>query len=252
MSRTLTIVTCCLLAIAFALIVSETAVAGKTPPPPTNTSPVEYRLTWLGPMTTFLSVGNLNNEGEAIGWHGDADGVYRAVHLTEASGIQLLDDLYPRDPVSGLPIWYDLDAGSYVYGWMTHNGKQINNAGQMVGSADQEGQRRAFLFDEAVGFTLLPTDPTAGAGEYSGFCISEGGSVLVKFLLGGDYSQSQFYLWTPANPTKLHLLAVGSPYGSAVGLNDNQFLIVNETTNALLRTHTGSLGGVFLTVPTPQ
>ena len=209
MSPTTKAATCCLLAIAFAFVVSETAVAGKPAPPPTV--PVEYQLSWVdGGDTTIeaTTLGSINDQGVVVGrafpigtFYAQVPGTYGyAICWKRQTGMQRLDDL------SGVWIDLDLDPPGQVTGWSATTASDINESGQIAGTAryNNDGAiARAFVFYPEIGFYLLPT--TAGAGRYVGTDINDNGDVLGTYYENGDYALNNIFLWTPLRPGQLDL-----------------------------------------------
>lgn len=185
-----------------------------------DTPPVRYRLSWIDTgywdSTIFSSqVHDINDQGIAVGrlyWLPD-DGstilVAAAFRWTEQTGLQQLDELNR--------VWIDLTTGGVVTGWRALTAWDINEAGQLVGTAGKEGEesRRAFLLDEAVGYYLLPTTASDDSRAAS---INEAGDVI------GEHAGGIFF-WTPLNPLTLTPLLPGYTLPSYTKMSDDHFVI---------------------------
>ena len=164
--------------------------------------PVEYQLTWVdgGDGSSLLDI---NNSGVAVGRiyfeFGDGSYINRAIRWTRLTGVKQLDDLSNE--------WIDLNTNSSVTGWSASTAADINDSGRIVGYADKEGEdRRAFIFDDAFGFWLLPT---VGVGTHLGFAINEQGDVLGDYRVNGDFLDCHVFYWTPLRRNEIALALLG-------------------------------------------
>src|SRR3990172_2397494 len=130
------------LAAATVSLAGKPGGGGGTPTPP----PVLYHLTWLGTLGGVGSApGDINNQGEVVGWAHASDGRRRAFVYTTQTGMVDLNAVAP------LPD-----------GWVARNARGINELGQIVGDAtndDVEGTRAFFYYPtvQPPQSMLLPT-----------------------------------------------------------------------------------------------
>ena len=173
------------------------------PPPPEPTAPVEYHMTYIDDLGFDESIiTGINNVPIIVGWFLDYDTAeYHAWGWTEETGTQLMDSLST--------LWFDMETGTLVDGWVARVAYDINESNQIVGHALKGDVKRAFLYEDGVGFYLLPR---LGDGDYrSARGISESGIVL------GYYEQSVSYIWTPQFPDSVFPIGIGFPNGISDG-----------------------------------
>ena len=206
---------CLFIGIPLVVLIASTALAGKPPkddPPPAV--PVEYQLTWVDGWDESIfssEILDLNDCGVAVGFLRNLDGSNVAFRWTEQSQLQRLDELSTT--------WLDLNTNSLVGGWTASKAWDVNEAGQIVGTAIKVGEyTRTFVYQDSVGFKLLPT--TSSAGTYWGASINEAGDVMGEHGINGSYLDTSLFFWSPQKPGTTTLLLPGYYWRSYSKMTD--------------------------------
>jgi hypothetical protein len=205
------------------LVTATFAMAGKPAPPPSL--PVEYQLTDIGHLgvgyTNTFSMARSSSVTVGISGFGNP----AALVWTEQMGIMDLNLL--------CTLWVDLNTNETVTGWTASKALDVNEAGQIVGTAEDGVSQRAFLFDPvAERFLLLPT-PGGLSGNFQAFNINEHGDVLIRSIIDGNYNEPFQLLWTPSDPYVTHEVGIGDP----AGLNNDKFLLLQNNVATLYSYH---------------
>ena len=116
---------------------------------------------------------------------------FHAVRWTLETG---LEDISSLDAS-----WFDLETNGEVFGWVFSGARDINEAGQIAGSARNviTWDKRACVYDPIAGFLLLPrlTESPYDEAEYSGLQMNENGEVQGLISIpGSGYPQKDLPL----------------------------------------------------------
>lgn len=206
---------------------------GKKPPkdPPPPDAPIEYQLTFIDPLVagSTTKVKDTNNQGVVVGYSVVVPGTdyssddWRAIMWAAASGTVDMNTL--------TDVWFDLETGNFVDGWIAIYAAGINESLQVVGTARKEGFSRSFFYESGQGFYLLPYPETLPAPRNVARRINEQGVVIGEFTADPDSNNYEYpYIWDPNNPGVVHIVDDFQPdpgfvYADSLDINDNYFVI---------------------------
>ena len=170
---------------------------------------MEFHVTFTGMLEGQLEGSSgvlwaIDNSGTAVGWAPVSDGmggfINHAMRWTLETGLE---------DISSLDVpWFDLETNEFVDGWVFRKARDINEAGQMAGAAEDGISRRACVYDPLMGFLLLPrlTESPYDEALYSGRSSNEAGEVqgLIQPAITGYPSKT--FLWTPTNPSTISVI----------------------------------------------
>lgn len=182
-----------LLAIILALGLVSAALAakgGKGKPPKDDTPPpVGYVLTYLGTLGGDQSIAySMNNSGVVVGQAGDLNGDQHAFRIDPPYGT--MEDL------NVIGTW----VGEPVGGCTAVSANDVNIHGEIVGTAECNGQSRIFVFDpidEELILLPIPVNLIGAGGNYFGSAINDAGDTVGFWKATSDLSNTSaiFYRW---------------------------------------------------------
>ncbi len=125
--------------------------------------------------------------------------------------------------------WFDLESNEFVDGWILSGARDINEAGQIAGSARDviRWDKRACVYDPLAGFLLLPrlTESPYDEAEYSGLQMNENGEVQGLISVPMSEIPGKIFLWTPTNPGTIHDIECVGPAPFPNGIGSNTFSV---------------------------
>jgi len=205
-----------LLASLILLTAADTALAKKPPkggdsgggttePAPEPTPPpVKYHAVTV-PEAGVARLHAINNWGQMVGQSqaGYGDKVF-VLNVDAALGSVEFCDL---NEVGG--IWIDLDEVEEVVGWRVAIARDINDKGDIVGTATNGDMRRAYLYSNDV-FYLLPSVPGYDREAISGRGVNNHGEVC-GMVWDAAASQWLTVVWTWSDDRSVLLPLLPSP-----------------------------------------
>ena len=137
----------------------------------------------------------------------------------------------PKDISSLDAPWFDLETNTSVHGWIFRGALDMNEAGQMAGSAWDGNSIRACAYSALTGFRLLPRSAEPPYNEAS--CTYRIDAINDKGEAQGSVRPEEYpwktFLWSPANPYAIHIVeAAAETEMSSRGIGSNIFSVWDE------------------------
>jgi hypothetical protein len=148
----------------------------------------------------------MDDAGVAFGRTSTDSGSTRAVRWTLEGGLEDISLLEAP--------WYDTETGSYAEGFVVDSVRDVNSLGQRAGGATCGETRRAYVYDDITGYTLLP-QPYERDDGFTAWSINDYGEVQ-----GSAVNGSGMFIWSSTSPSTAHFV---DPTRQPKGIGDTLF-----------------------------